>query len=290
MRLLRLLLLLAVFGLFGCSKPKPAVETPGEFTASYAEALRGKAPAMKVVVVQDLELKITPAGGEEFSAFLDNAYVTYKQAPEAKAEVIEKFMQGTLSMSEARRDKTVDRSAIVPIIKDRPWLEETRQALRGRGSEKVPEQVFEDFNSELVILYAEDSPNSIRYLTPADLQEIGVRREELRKLSKENLYRILPKVERRGGNGLYLVSAGGDYDASLLLLEPIWEDGQLKVLGDIVVAIPTRDLLLVTGSKDARGIEKVKEIVETATAEGAYRLTKKLFVYRGGKFEEFVAE
>jgi uncharacterized protein YtpQ (UPF0354 family) len=113
-----------------------------------------------------------------------------------------------------------------------------------------------------------------------------VERPELRALACENLKRLLPKIERHGTGGVYMVTAGGDYEASLLLLDSIWSGGEMEVKGEVVVAIPTRDLLLVTGSKDSEGIEKVKRMVKEASS-GAYRLTQKLFVYRSGRFEEF---
>jgi hypothetical protein len=33
----------------------------------------------------------------------------------------------------------------------------------------------------------------------------------------------------------------------------------MPVNGDIIIAIPTRDLLLVTGSKDSEGIKKINQ-------------------------------
>ena len=84
-----------------------------------------------------------------------------------------------------------------------------------------------------------------------------------------------------------MVVAGGDYEASLVLLDSIWSDGQMDVKGDVVVAIPTRDLLLVTGSQDTQGIEKLKQMVKEASTDGSYRLTQKLFVHRSGRFDEF---
>jgi len=156
-----------------------------------------------------------------------------------------------------------------------------------RGAKEIPEPVFEDFSPDLVVLYAEDSPKNIRYLKPKDLELAKIDRTELRALACENLQHLLPKIEQHGGNGLYILAAGGDYDASLLLLDSIWSTGQIKVLGDIVVAIPTRDLLVVTGSQDRQGIEKMKQMVKEASSGGAYRLTSKLFTYRNGKFIEF---
>ena len=284
-RFTQLLLGLTALGLYsGCSKLDQM--TPDEFTREFTESLRHANPRLKVEIVRDLELRITSADGRESTSFLNNAYNIYKQDPTAKADVIQRFVTASLETVGSLRDG-VDRTRIVPVIKDRPWLEETRQALFDRGAKKVPEHVFEEFSRDLVIVYAEDWPKNIRYLTPADLEQASIERAELRGLACENLKRLLPRIERHGANGLYMLTAGGDYEASLLLLDSIWSSGQMDVQGDIVVAIPTRDLLLVTGSQDRQGIDKVKRMVKEAWSGGSYRLTPKLFVYRTGKFEEF---
>lgn len=279
-------LVLATVGLCsGCSQS--GVVTPREFTREFAEALRRAGSGLKVDIVKDLELKVTSADGRDSTSFLDNAYDVYRQDPKTKADVIQRFVTAGLETIGAIRDG-VDRSRIVPVIKDRPWLEETRHALLSRGAREVPEHVYEDFSPDLIILYAEDSPKNIRYVGPKDLELAKIDRSELRALACDNLKRLLPKIERHGTNGLYMVSAGGDYEASLLLLDSIWSSGQMDVKGDIVVAIPTRDLLLVTGSQNPQEVEKVKQMVKEASTSGSYRLTQKLFVYRNGRFEEFI--
>jgi uncharacterized protein YtpQ (UPF0354 family) len=260
--------------------------TPSDFTREFAGALGQARPGLKVAVVRDLQMEVTSATGREPMLFLDNAYDTYKQDPKAKAVVMQRYVNAYLDTM-GRLPEEVDRTRIVPVIKDRPWLQEMRQGLLSRGAKQIPEQVYEDFSPDLVIVYAEDSPRNIRYLTPKDLEHAKIERRELRQLAFENLERLLPKIERHGTNGLYMITAGGDYEASLLLIDSIWSGGQLAVKGDIVVAIPTRDMLLVTGSEDSQGIEKMKSIVQEASNGGSYRLTPKLFVYRSGKFEEF---
>lgn len=268
----------------GCSRSD--VLTPRDFTTEFAASLANANPAVKVAIVKDLELRVTRADGRESTSFLDNAYDTYKQDPKAKAETIQRFVTAALDASRGSHDG-VDRTRIIPVIKDRPWLEETRQALLSRGVKKAPESVFEDLNPDLIIVYAEDSPKNIRYLTPADLDEAKIERRDLRRLACENLVRLLPKIEYHGKDGLYMVTAGGDYEASLLLVDSIWTSGQMRVQGEIVVAIPTRDLLLVTGSKDAQGIARVQQIIKEASSGGSYRLTPKLFVYRDGRFAAY---
>jgi uncharacterized protein YtpQ (UPF0354 family) len=270
----------------GCSKS--AILTPAQFTKEYADVFRNSLRGLKVEVVKDMELKVTAPDGLESTSFLDNAYDTYKQDPKSKQEIIQRFVAAGLeTIASMSQSEELDRKLIVPIIKDRPWLEETRKAMMDRGAKQIPETVHEDLNSDLIILYAEDSPKNIRYFSPKDLEKARIDPKELRGLACENLKRLIPKIERNGANGLYMLTAGGDYEASLLLFDSIWSDIKKEVRGDVVVAIPSRDLLIVTGSEDSQGIEKMKQIVQKASAEGSYRLTTKLFVFRDGKFEEF---
>ena len=281
---------LAALGLCsGCSKSD--VLTPTQFTIEFADELRKTAPGVEVEVVRDMELEVRTADGRESTSFLDNAYDTYKQDPKSKQGIIKRFVAaGVETIASMGKSEELDRKLIVPVIKDRPWLEETRKAMINRGAKEMFENVCEELNSDLIILYAEDSPKNIRYWGQKDLERAHIDRKELRSLACENLTRLLPKIERRGANGLFMLTAGGDYEASLLLIDSIWSEMQREVRGDVIVAIPSRDVLIVTGSEDRQGIEKMKQIVQQSFAQGSYRLTTKLFAYRGGKFEEFKGE
>jgi uncharacterized protein YtpQ (UPF0354 family) len=268
-------------GIFGGKKP---LLTPAEFTGTYVKAIQSSVPELRVNVLQDLELKVGLGQKNDSTVFLHNAYELYQQSPKELSAIIQRYAASSLDTL-TQMDETVDRTRIVPVIKDRAWLEETRQAMLAHGMDKAPEHVWQDFSPDLVILYAEDLPTNIRYLTPDNLKELGLELAELRTLACDNLRRILPDIECKGSDGLYMLTAGGDYEASLLLADKIWSSGQFQVQGEIVVAIPTRDLLLVTGSESTESLEKLRELAKEAYEGGSYRLTPKLFVYRNGKFE-----
>src|ERR1041385_1750342 len=114
---------------------------------------------------------------------------------------------------------------------------------------------------------------------------MGIERGRLRALAVENLGRILPRIEVHPGEIYSMITAGGNYEASLLLLDEIWDRRQFKVSGDIVVALPTRDVLLVTGSQNPAGIVKLREVAAQLTSQSPYHLTSDLFVRRGGGFK-----
>jgi len=277
--------LISFLGLItGCSKGD--ILTPSQFTAEIAEILRNKAPELRVVVVRDLELKFISKDGSDSQSFLYNIYDAYKLDPKEKSAIIDQYVASWLENRTAASEE-IDEQRIVPVIKDKAWLEETKQSLRARGETNPPEHLYDDLNGDLVILYAQDSPRNIRYLNPSDAAKLKVARSELRELACSNLRSPLPRIEPQGEAGQYVITAGGDYETSLLLFDEIWSKDFIDVDGDFVVAIPERGLLLVTGSKNNESIARLKTLAKKLYDEGSYRLTPRLFVRRNGKFARF---
>jgi uncharacterized protein YtpQ (UPF0354 family) len=256
-----------------------------EFTREFVTVLKQKAPGVAVRVMDELDLRVTTGEGEGSQVFLYNAYDAYLQDP-AQVEAV--FANYALALAQLGvvRDDPVDPERIVPVIKDRLWMRETLARVRAHPKYQAgQEQVFEPYNEELVIFYAEDLPHGIRYLTSESIQKWGLGRESLRPLAVRNLRALLPEVQVLGAEGLYLITAGGNYEASLLLFETFWRERKLNVQGEYVVALPARDTLLVTGSDDFEGLRRVREAVAQVYPQAPYRLTERLFVRRGEKFE-----
>lgn len=265
-----------------------AVSSPADFTRAYLAVLKKQAPKIDVKITGDLELKVIDENKHEQTVYLNNAYDTYKQSPDDGHNVLERYIAATLEgIHPSQEPPQCDQ--IVPIIKDRAWLEEIQNVLADKLSNpKKIDQVWEDYNGELLIFYAQDSPKNIRYLTSDDLPKLGLKREELRSLAVTNLRKLLPDIKIHGSPQLYMMTAGGTYEASLLLAEGIWKDGQIKVEGEIVVAVPARDMLLITGSKDSAGLVKIRQLANKTVKDAPYRLTDQLFVLRDGKFIPYV--
>ena len=155
--------------------------------------------------------------------------------------------------------------------------------MQRRGREQTPPQelVAEPLNGELVVVYAENRLGALRILSSRD--DVGDR-ARLRDAALTNLSRLLPKIEiRPGSDGVLLISAGGEFDASLLLADNLC---QVKVDGEIVVAVPAKDVLIATGSHNAPGLVRLRAAA-AKFASGPNGLTTALFVYRDGKFVRF---
>jgi uncharacterized protein YtpQ (UPF0354 family) len=255
---------------------------PSHFTREYAEALRNAAPEVRVEIVRDLELKVISKEGSISRRFLYNAYDNYKLNPKKRNAIIFEHVTAGLQQSTS---ETIDEQRIIPVIKDAGWLESAKHSVRDIGEPDLPE--YEILNDDLVIVYAEDSPKSIRFLGQSKVTKLKVPRSELKKLACNNLRRILPKMEHYSKAECYMITAGGDHETSLLLLDEIWSKDRIDVDGDFVVAIPARGLLFVTGTKHKEAIELLKGFSKKAYNDGPYRITPKLFVRRDGKFTRF---
>ena len=254
--------------------------TPPAFTQEFARALARTRPSANVSVADDLKLTIRETDGLVRNIQLNNSYNEYKLDPQRFDDLVATF---SAIFSQPSKEAGLDRTRIIPVIKDRQWLDELHNTLKAKGV--AQQHLAERFNDELVIVYAQDDPNRMRYLTTQE--DFGLSRAELRSLAIANLKRVLPKIEMGRVGDVALMSAGGNYEASLLLIDDIWSSGQIQVNGDIVVAIPTRDTLLVTGSRSRSGLKLVRELTAKFKSQGPYELTDTLFRYRDGRFTRF---
>jgi uncharacterized protein YtpQ (UPF0354 family) len=223
------------------------------------------------------------ANGASASSDLAKAYKSYEREPQHLDDIVQAQVSALMEAGgDANGLPKLDRTRIVPVIKERQWFE----AMQRRGREQTPPQelVAEPLNSELVVVYAENRLGALRILSSRD--DVGDR-TRLRDAALTNLSRLLPKIEiRPGSDGVLLISAGGEFDASLLLADNLWSGGQVKVDGDIVVAVPAKDVLIATGSHNVPGLARLRAAA-AKFASGPNGLTTALFVYRDGKFVKF---
>jgi uncharacterized protein YtpQ (UPF0354 family) len=279
---IRLVVLLSAVTLFAGAAAAENL-SPRAFTEAAAAAATAAMPGAKVIIVGDLQLETRSPSGETTSTDLTNAYRIYLADPKKLDAVIRRYV-GLLveTVRVGDRKGVVDQSRIVPVIKPQLWIDGVRRLHESlKTPEAASELLTEPFNTELGIVYAEDRPRSVRYLMTRD--NIGDR-GKLHDLALENLSHILPKIEMRSGDdNIWQISAGGDYEASLLLVDPLWSTGRIKVDGDIVVAIPAKGALFVTGSRNEAGLARLRAAAADL-AKGPYALTPALLVYRGGKF------
>ena len=219
-----------------------------------------------------------------------------RQAEDEEDDRVERDLRNRIDGTDDGLEHLAGEAEIAECEPDRePARERHRQRawlvvgdLERRDSSASPSNVvFDTLADDLIVAYGEDRPNYIRYVVATDLKKAGIQRDKLRTLAIENLRQILGRVRFLEIDGTYRAHAGGVYEASLLLLPDMWTRDRFRVRGEIVVALPTRDLLLVTGSEDAKGLASIRAIVKDRFDRGAYGISPNLYVYRDGKLTKF---
>ena len=251
-----------------------------ELFALYKRAIEERFSPKRIVFDGPDKLQLELAGGQKVTVFLDNLWIQFRNSSGGRIDVVEQHLAALASVAEPQPDLPVARENIVPIIKDYEYL-----ALGNQDSSSKP-VVKEYLAGDIWIVYAVDLPKAIQALTESQMQELHMKAEDLRELALQNLRRILPNIEQHGEGPWYVLTAG-DYTASLLLVDKIWTQLEDSVEGDVIAAVPARDVLLFTGSRSKEGIEAVRRKTREIHEGGDHVVSQTLLRFTSGKWRVF---
>src|SRR6266568_16689 len=276
--------LLGLVGLLHAAAAAPLSRE--EFTQEFVAALKAARPSAEIRVLRPLWLQLVEEKGGVANANLENAFLDYRLDPGDLEPIVQRHVAAYVSGISPER-VPIDRSRIVPVVKSRQWVADYAALVKERGFGDEAVAVHDPLNSELVVAYAEDRDKTYRFLLPADLKKLGLGRDDLAMFARNNLAQLVPDPELVTGPLAFAIRVDGDYEASLLLYPSWWEGQPVKVDGDYVVAVPARDILLVTGSNNPAGIAQLRELARKTVQMGSHAIVDTLFVFRDGRFTRF---
>lgn len=251
--------------------------TESEFSKKFANRLIQKVEGLNIFSINGLEIQTEFEGSTEYRHFLENCYSEYRRNPDDLEEIFIKYLNATDSIYNINENISIN--DILPVIKDGRFL----QNLRDLDNNYEENNVFEKYNDELYIFYVEDTETNINYLSKEDIENLNVDPIKLREIAIDNLLNSV-EIEKHGEDGYYMLVVDGNYESSLILLD-IWNEENFEVEGEIIIGIPSRDLLLITGKNDVENLERLKKTIKEISEEGDHLVSEKLFEYRNGKFE-----
>lgn len=248
-----------------------------ELCRRFQGLIKKRLPQAELEETGPMQLRVSGPGLSESTVFLENLYRQISILDPAEAEsLIEQHVQSVISATERLAD-TIRREQIIPMIKDQGYLDHVGDV----------QLVKEHLVADLWIVYAIDLPTRIMTLSPDRMEELALQPGELRALALANLATLLPPVETHDDETWMLITAGSDYTASVLLLDEVWDQLAEEVEGDLVVAAPTRDVLLATGSASMEGIRAVRAKAIELEQGGSYAISQTLLRRRAGRWVAF---
>jgi hypothetical protein len=145
-----------------------------------------------------------------------------------------------------------------------------------------------------VTTYAFDLGETFEMVCPYHCRDLGIAQGQLRGIAAANLREQVKEMRIDNlADGILpvpvlMLVTGNDLEACLLLLDEVWDSLTAKISGDIVVAVPTRDIVFVTSGDSAAALQVLREsAAEARSRETTHCLTQHLLVRRGRKWEVF---
>lgn len=250
--------------------------TQDEFSEIYIEATSSLPIVEEVSLSGDFTLDVQTTTATELKLDLSDWYRRLPANPEERTEQLQGFLRllqqgGGAAARPELRD-------VVPVVKGRAFFESLAP---DEGVHREP------LLADLSIAYAFDSTESFRFMTEEEGKALGVAFPELRRIAEDNLREKLPDVDLIGSGPVYTLSAGGNFEASLLLLEDVWEQMAEQVKGAIVASAPARDTLYFTGVEERGGVRTLAQLVEKKYRLAEHPVSKTLLLREGQAWAVF---
>lgn len=129
--------------------------------------------------------------------------------------------------------------------------------------------------ADLILFYAFDEPTCFTMVAHRDLARLEVDAKCLHDIAIHNLRRDLPAPEiHQISEGTFMLTCGGNFEATTLLLDEVWQQASDMVAGELVVAVPARDIVLFTGTENLEGLAFMRSKVSRVLETGDHTLTR----------------
>jgi uncharacterized protein YtpQ (UPF0354 family) len=145
--------------------------------------------------------------------------------------------------------------------------------------------VLDEYFEGLMVGYTVGSSFGEHLLTWRDLDRFEVSRRELRRLAAGYLDLFVDRVDILGQPPALMLSFNG-MESSVVLADAFWDGLAGSVPGDVVIGVPARDVVILTGSRSPSGIAKARRAVDRVFfAGGEHLLLRDLLIRRGREWD-----
>jgi hypothetical protein len=172
-----------------------------------------------------------------------------------------------------------------------------QEILTDKLSEARQEVVYEAPEVELVIkhicedlncLYAIDSGNNYEIIQQRHLNAWKINQSELEQIALDNLTTLtMTNLSVKGDtNGLMFV-LNGSLEAAIVLMDQIWDQLEEQIGENVVIAVPSRDVLMATGASNNTMQESFVKTSADIYKSTSYPLSQNLFIREAGSWKLF---
>ncbi len=160
-------------------------------------------------------------------------------------------------------------------------IESDEQALAPAGTflslaagddDTIPVQLF---SYEVAAFYVYDDGNTFTYVTDAMREEVGLTREQLHDIGLANLAQRFGGMELHQGGGMLVLTGDGNFEASMILLDTVWDQLAHHFPNGPIAALPARDVIGLCDAQDNTAVNRLRVTAQKLWDEDADHLLAK---------------
>ncbi|MEI3606126.1 DUF1444 domain-containing protein [Pseudogracilibacillus sp. SE30717A] len=147
--------------------------------------------------------------------------------------------------------------------------------------------ITKEHTAETRIFYALDLGKSYRLIDEEIIQKEGWSEKRIHENALFNLRSLKTeyKADQVQDNEFYFIATQDGYDASRILNEAFLDEMKQKIQGDMAVAVPHQDVLIISDIKNDIGYDILAQMTMKFFAEGRIPVTSLPFIYEEKKLE-----
>ncbi|WP_100013300.1 DUF1444 domain-containing protein [Lentibacillus sediminis] len=207
---------------------------------------------------------------------LPNVVSKYNErGEEAIDELVDHITEALRIMNEQQQLVGMEKN-IYPVIRAASFPTETK------SGDKL---VFKEHTAETRVYYALDLGKSYRLIDEALLEKEGWSQNRVDEIASFNLRSLDVdyKKDHVAGNDFYFVATQDGYDASRILNEAFLEEMKANAKGELAVAVPHQDVLIVADIENKTGYDILAQMTMKFFAEGRIPITSLALIYEDKK-------
>jgi uncharacterized protein YtpQ (UPF0354 family) len=138
---------------------------------------------------------------------------------------------------------------------------------------------------DMAVFYLVDLGNVYKYVTNWQLADEGVTPAELHEIAIRNLTQLIIERDMKVDQyqDIFAVMMGGDFEASVLLLDQLWDDiFRQFVDGDYAIAVPARDYLAFCDSSSKKGIQQLRQLIRSVPPDADHLISDRIYIRSEG--------
>ena len=209
---------------------------------------------------------------------LPNIIVKYNTRGESVIDEVVEHIEEALRMMREEVELTGMEKHIYPVIRSTSFPTETK------AEKKL---MFKDHTAETRIFYALDEGKSYRLIDEDLLHGADWTQQHLEEIAMFNARSLSTdyKADKVAGNDFYFIATQDGYDATRILNEAFLEEMKANMKGDMAVATPHQDVLIVADIQNKTGYDILAQLTMKYFSEGRIPITSLPFIYEDKKLE-----